>query len=365
MKIFISSVMSGFEDFRDAAIDAIQSLDGTPVRAEDFGALPSAPQEACLRGVRESDIVIVIIGARYGARQRSGFSATHEEFNAARGAKPILAFVQSGVTREKDQAQFLAEVQDWSDGLFTAEFSTANDLRRSITRAVHQLRLAEARQPALDEPGLHRSAEGLIVGAPRTNGAMLAVAAAAGPHRQLIPTADFDSDALVGNVFDIAVACDVFTKLGGAKPSRTREGGLVVSQGDCSLTVTQSGGVLVAQPATTSERELGGLGALVEEEVEAMLARSLRFVSTFLQSIDPTNASDHVALVIGLVGAAYTPWRTRAEFQRRGGSGEIGHASDNLRVTPPQLVMTRQHLSHRRDEIARELMARLRREVRP
>jgi hypothetical protein len=30
--------------------------------AEDFGAVPSSPQVACLQGVRQSDIVVLVLG---------------------------------------------------------------------------------------------------------------------------------------------------------------------------------------------------------------------------------------------------------------------------------------------------------------
>ena len=46
--------------------------------AEDFGARPDSPQVACLTGLRQSDIVVLIVGEHYGAVQPSGQSATHE-----------------------------------------------------------------------------------------------------------------------------------------------------------------------------------------------------------------------------------------------------------------------------------------------
>ena len=54
MKVFVSSVIGGFETFREAASDAVRSLGYEVIRAEDFGASPTSPQEACLASVRES-----------------------------------------------------------------------------------------------------------------------------------------------------------------------------------------------------------------------------------------------------------------------------------------------------------------------
>ena len=92
MKIFISSLISGFTAERAAVKSAIESLGHEPVMAEDFGARASTPQIACLQGVREADVVVLVAGTRYGSRQASGLAATHEEFNESRGTRPILMY---------------------------------------------------------------------------------------------------------------------------------------------------------------------------------------------------------------------------------------------------------------------------------
>jgi hypothetical protein len=95
MKVFVSSLISGFEPFRAAACSAISTLRHEPVMAETFGARPNSPQVACLRELRESNVVVLILGSRYGAPQgSSGIAPTHEEFREARDRKPLLVFVQ-------------------------------------------------------------------------------------------------------------------------------------------------------------------------------------------------------------------------------------------------------------------------------
>lgn len=46
MRVFLSSVMADYGDYRDAAVRAIESLDHEVIRAEDFGARPDTPQQA-------------------------------------------------------------------------------------------------------------------------------------------------------------------------------------------------------------------------------------------------------------------------------------------------------------------------------
>ena len=76
----------------------------TATRAEDFVASPDTPQRTCLRGVREADVVVLVLGARYGAAQGSGLSATHEEYREAKDRSPVLIFIQTGVDLEPEQA---------------------------------------------------------------------------------------------------------------------------------------------------------------------------------------------------------------------------------------------------------------------
>src|SRR3546814_12464509 len=85
MKIFISSLISGMEIERAATKRAIELLRHEAVMAEYFGAQVSSPQIACLTGLRQSDLVVLVLGTRYGVKQASGLSATHEEYREARG----------------------------------------------------------------------------------------------------------------------------------------------------------------------------------------------------------------------------------------------------------------------------------------
>jgi hypothetical protein len=52
MKVFISSVISGMEEYREAAAKAARILKHEVLRSEDFGASPATPQRVCLAGVR-------------------------------------------------------------------------------------------------------------------------------------------------------------------------------------------------------------------------------------------------------------------------------------------------------------------------
>src|SRR5881394_3744465 len=105
MNVFISSLIRDMGPFRAAARRSVEALGHRPLLAEDFGAVAGSPQIVCLTGLRQADVVVLVLGEAYGAKQPSGLSATHEEYREARGKKPVLAFVQRGIHPDADQAE--------------------------------------------------------------------------------------------------------------------------------------------------------------------------------------------------------------------------------------------------------------------
>ncbi|WP_375462174.1 DUF4062 domain-containing protein [uncultured Enterovirga sp.] len=162
MKVFVSSRFTGMEAFRVAACTAIRDLFHEPITVEDFPARAQSPRVACLDGVRQSGLVVLILGASYGdPQQPSGLSATHEEFREARESRDVLAFVQEGVDPEPAQAAFIKEVSDWSAGALRRTFRTPEELRGKVTGAISQWQLARAAGP-VNETALVSKAKALI-----------------------------------------------------------------------------------------------------------------------------------------------------------------------------------------------------------
>lgn len=136
-RVFISSVIRGFEAERRAARAAVESLRLQPVMAEDFGAQPYSPQVACLEGVRSSDVYVGVFGARYGHVGASGKSATEEEFEEARlRGTPISCFVQEG-TKEPPQDAFLRRLKQYETGYLVAPFATPAVLSLAVVQSLN------------------------------------------------------------------------------------------------------------------------------------------------------------------------------------------------------------------------------------
>lgn len=139
MKVFISSVVSGFEPYRAAARKAVSLLGHSPLMCEDFGARPYSSQHACMTEVDHADVVVVVLGANFGYQTDTGESVTQQEFRRAKAAgKPILVFLEN-VPMEEQQQAFSWEVSDYIDGLFRATFSDQHELSDGIVRALNQL----------------------------------------------------------------------------------------------------------------------------------------------------------------------------------------------------------------------------------
>ena len=97
------------------------------------------------------------MGARYGAIQTPGLSATHEEYREVRERCSVLVMVQGGVEREDGWTQFLSEVQDWGQGHCTSSFTNADQLLNAVVGALHNLELARATDPVDADEMLQRA----------------------------------------------------------------------------------------------------------------------------------------------------------------------------------------------------------------
>ena len=140
MKVFISSVVNGFEQFRDAAKDAVEALDLRPIMSERFGTRTYSSEHACLTEVDQCDLYVLILGAKYGYEPEPGQSVTQQEFRqAVLRRKPVLVFIQMTQFEEK-QSAFVNEVSDFKLGYFRASFSTPQDLMTAMIQDLNRMK---------------------------------------------------------------------------------------------------------------------------------------------------------------------------------------------------------------------------------
>ncbi|MGB8477996.1 MAG: DUF4062 domain-containing protein [Acidobacteriaceae bacterium] len=325
MRVFISSLISGMGPIRSAAREVVTTLRGEPVMAEDFGAQPHSPQIACLTGLRRSDLVVLILGEQYGALQPSALSATHEEYREAKGRKPVIAFVQEGVSRDPQQIEFVAEVQAWEGGLFRGSFSTPADLRILLTRALHDYELANAVGP-VDHKDLVARAVAALPAERRgysSSGATVALSVSGGPTQSIIRPIELEKPALADalhqkalfgerRLFDLSKGVD----------RRINRNTLVISQAEnTQVSLNEQGTVFVTIPI----RQTGRMNMeLIYESVQEQIADALEYCCWLFDHVDPTQRLTHIAVAVTLVGADHMAWRTLRESEANPNSMSLG-----------------------------------------
>lgn len=116
--IFISSTIADLQYLRDAIRDAVVDLRYHPVMSEhgEIGYIrPTTAATACYRSVEQCQMVILIIGKKYGTPGEDGFSVTHKEYLAAKKASiPTITFVEQQVLHYKEVFDASPESDLWN-----------------------------------------------------------------------------------------------------------------------------------------------------------------------------------------------------------------------------------------------------------
>jgi len=130
---------------RKAVCDRLIDFNLEPVNAEGWTARPSNSWDVILEEIESSDVLVLILGERYGSlTPGQELSVTHLEYRQALASGlPILAFFKRLEYRdsapseeETSRDRFRKEVADWESGSYKSEFDLADDLARSVGRAI-------------------------------------------------------------------------------------------------------------------------------------------------------------------------------------------------------------------------------------
>jgi hypothetical protein len=156
-KVFVSSTTDGLRGFRDVAGDVIRDFRYAgmrcfePVMMEDFGAQDGAAREVCAKEIRECDLLVGIIGIRYGDHPpKEQTSFTEIEFQTALEERlPRLMFLLTeNVARELEgakpqeddradrQEQFRNRIE--ADRVAETDVVSEEDFSQKLTRALQR-----------------------------------------------------------------------------------------------------------------------------------------------------------------------------------------------------------------------------------
>ena len=324
---------------------------------------PKAPQVACLNGVRGAEAVILLVGARYGAIQSSGLSATHEEYREGRERCPVLVLVHDGVEREDGQLQFLSEVQDWEQGHYTHSFTNADQLLDAVVGGLHNLELAQATGPVDPDEMLQRAIDLLQHnGRSRSGNARLALALTGGPLQTVLRPAQLEAQELQQHLHQMALFGEgvVLNTQEGTKAHIDNDA-LVFAQPDRLIAIGETGSVrllaVIPMPSMGSH-------VILEENVCDIINHFLRFANAVLAHIDPINRLSHMVVAARILDAGYVAWRTSAEHAQSPTSVTMNPFSNGEReavhLSPPH--RTRSALRLNLSEVVDDLTIKLRRQ---
>jgi uncharacterized protein DUF4062/TIR domain-containing protein len=167
--VFVCSTFSDLSQEREAVLDAIRRLKLQHESMEFFGARAQQPIDTCLNEVRASDVLVVIVGHRYGSMVPSlGISYSEAEYSEGfRLKKPCLVYIRDEniailpkhMERDADSLKLLERWKETLNSRHTvATFQDGNRLALQVaadlTRTINDLQeVAEIRATARTEEG--------------------------------------------------------------------------------------------------------------------------------------------------------------------------------------------------------------------
>jgi len=314
-RVFVSSAVEGFGEYREAARRGIEAAGGQAVLAnEDFPSLVRSSRNACLDAIDSCDYFISIVGPRGGWTTPSGLLVVEEEYDGARTRHiPVLAFLSKG-DRDFDAQRFAQRLSDYVDGTFRRTFATTADLEREVERSLRSL------IPGTPVQGMNRRQfrdplDGLYQ-LPYT--AMLRFVLSPERQEEVIDPVRLESEGFLRRVFEIAHGADVGL-LSYEKPKARKmdNGVLRITQTDpdgrhgqgehVRLELNEAGDVVI--DANVSGRVQRGspydmLDSMVIaiEDIENILAICFRFAGALYAELDEFKRHQRFVYNVGLSG---------------------------------------------------------------
>lgn len=340
-RVFVSSVVDGFAEFREAARRGVLAADCEPFMVnEDFPASASSPRNACLDAIDSCDALVSIVGERGGWTAPSGKLVVEEEFEHARGRKlPVLGFLGSD-PREASAVRFADRLSNYVDGVFRRTFRTPAELEHAIADALTKLPSATA---VMRSPDTIRNP--LVAPAWIHNDAALRLVIAPERDEELIAPPKLGSSDLREAVYAIGHSPKVgLLDYEWPKTHKIAGSELVVEQVDhhgrhdssvrVRATIAESG--LVTLETNVSGRHRRGNGAdltgsmtVTTPDMEEVLRSFFAFLSGVFDHIDPFKRQHRLIYNVGLMELGYRQIvrdvipRSSMTMKLHGGNGPI------------------------------------------
>lgn len=299
-RVFVSSVVDGFHEFREAARLGITAAGGEPVLVnEDFPSLAASSRNACLDAIDSCDYLISIVGERGGWTTPAGKLVVEEEYERALTRRlPVLAFLQN-IGRDGAATRFADRLSDYIDGLFRRTFLTPEDLQREVKRALQPLFADAHTTVTMRLSERDHFAQPYMV--PSTT--MLRFVLTPERREEVIDPVRLSTEEFRRRLYEIGHSAEVHL-LSYERPKSSEIAGddLVIVQTEANgrhgeeehvrLQVTEAGELVIDANVTGRVRRSPGFGGLESmvvavEDVENVLGLAFGFAAAFYDEIDP------------------------------------------------------------------------------
>ena len=344
-KVFVSSVMRGYDAERAAVRTAIESLGLRALMAGTAApASPDPSKTALLALIDEADAVVLILGARYGFVAEHGLSPTEDEFNHARATgKPVFVFVQEGVEREPDQKAFVERVQGgWAQGAFTGFFSTPAELGMRVVQALSAYR-EEQRTGDTGPVAVDRARELLTAQDRRgsSSGPYLRVVLAPAGVPALIDAVVLDNGGLADGAAETVRRHGLVPQSAGIEAEASSRGLVLRSTTSSAFNTTTvifaADGAVMVESDVSSEGTMGAM-ALSYPRAQRLIAAVTRATQDLWALVPNGDLVRQVAVGVCAPEASHTPLVLSGNV---GGSMSMPMISGRVLAPDPPLLLRR------------------------
>lgn len=353
-RVFVSSVMEGFSEFRQSAKKGIIAAGAQPILIEDFHALSISPRNACLDGVESSDIFITIIGRRGGWTAPSGKLVVEEEYEKAlRRRLRILVFIHD-VERDDEAQRFVSILSDYLGGVLRPTFKTPAELENAVEQALKpliphynnlkvELSMIQNNLNKLQEINLYDETFSRFILMPERMG-------------EVIDPVFIGTQEFMEQLYNLGHSAQV--RLFSYERPKAPEVGiheLIILQTDqgrnrdsldeVRLEVATSGMIIIDTNVTgrISRRpdDMASSFYIYKDDVEAILKKCFAFCNIFYTTKDPYQRYDRLLYNVGLSGIGY---RSMVSQKPQGNSYSFAHSIEEVvsAFDQPRLITMRE-----------------------
>ena len=362
-RVFVSSVIKGFEDYREAARNGILDAGGEPALVEDYPGLSISPRTACLDGVKSCDVLVAVIGDRGGWTAPSGKLVVQEEYDEARQNNlRVLAFIQD-VERDEESQRLVDKISDYVSGVFRLTFSSATELRAAVKNSLEPI-IQHLKNPEVE---LSMIEEKLKDPYEIYNEASLRFLLTPERVEEFIDPVSLESPDLKRQLLEIGHSGEV-ELFSYERPKRTEVGvnEIVILQSDegrswdgvdeIRLELTTTGIIVIDSNVTglaPRGEEFANVMVILEGDIADRLKKCFVFALAFFELRDQFRRYDRIIYNAALSGIGH---RTLMSEPPRGGSYATCQHGDEVIIAfdRPQ-VLTREDLSKSEKQVERTI----------